>query len=53
LKWIPVINPTPLQGLILPIVTVAIPISAPLAQILMRSLDQVARSHLSPRVPKG
>ena len=40
LKWI--INPTPLQGLILPIVTVAIPISAPLAQILMRSLDQVA-----------
>ena len=42
LRLIPVINPTPLQGLILPIVTVAIPISAPLAQILMRSLDQVA-----------
>lgn len=39
LRLIPVINPTPLQGLILPIVTVAIPISAPLAQILMRSLD--------------
>jgi peptide/nickel transport system permease protein len=29
LRLIPVINPTPLQGLILPIVTVAIPISAP------------------------
>lgn len=42
LRLIPVINPTPLQGLLLPIVTVAIPISAPLAQILMRSLDQVA-----------
>lgn len=42
LRLIPVINPTPLQGLLLPIVTVAIPISAPLAQILMRSLDHVA-----------
>jgi len=42
LRLIPVINPSPLQGLILPIITVAIPISAPLAQILMRSLDQVA-----------
>lgn len=42
LRLIPVINPSPLQGLILPIVTVAIPISAPLAQILMRSLDQVS-----------
>ena len=36
LRLIPVINPTPLQGLILPIVTVAIPISARW-QILMRS----------------
>ncbi|MGG7446936.1 ABC transporter permease [Kosakonia oryzendophytica] len=42
LRLIPVINPSPLQGVILPIITVAIPISAPLAQILMRSLDQVA-----------
>ncbi|MHA0916573.1 ABC transporter permease [Kosakonia cowanii] len=42
LRLIPVINPTPLQGLILPIITVAIPISAPLAQILMRSIDQVS-----------
>lgn len=42
LGLIPVINPSPLQGLILPVITVAVPISAPLAQILMRSLDQVA-----------
>jgi len=42
LRLIPVINPSPLQGLILPIITVAIPISAPLAQILLRSIDQVS-----------
>ncbi|WP_176519249.1 ABC transporter permease [Candidatus Pantoea floridensis] len=41
LRWIPVINPSALQGLILPVITVAIPISAPLAQILLRSIDQV------------
>ncbi|MFS2225857.1 ABC transporter permease [Pantoea sp. B65] len=41
LRWIPIINPGPLQGLILPIITLAVPISAPLAQILIRSLDQV------------
>lgn len=42
LRWIPVINPSALQGLILPVITVAIPISAPLAQILLRSIDQVS-----------
>jgi peptide/nickel transport system permease protein len=42
LRWIPVINPSPWQGLILPIITVAVPISAPLAQILLRSIDEVA-----------
>ena len=42
LRWIPVINPGPIEGLILPIIAVAVPISAPLVQILMRSLDQVA-----------
>ncbi len=42
LRLIPVINPSPLQGLILPVITVAIPISAPLAQILLRSIDQVS-----------
>ena len=42
LRWIPVINPSALQGLILPVITVAIPISAPLAQILLRSIEQVS-----------
>jgi len=42
LRWIPVINPSPWQGLLLPIVTVAVPISAPLAQILLRSIDEVS-----------
>src|SRR5471032_849160 len=41
LRWIPVINPGEWVGLILPIVTLAVPISAPLAQILIRSIDQV------------
>ncbi|MCG8710229.1 ABC transporter permease [Brenneria sp. 4F2] len=41
LGLIPVINPGEWQGLILPTLTLALPISAPLAQILMRSIDQV------------
>ncbi|CAI0710466.1 Nickel transport system permease protein nikB [Serratia entomophila] len=41
LKLIPIINPGEWQGLILPIVTLALPISAPLAQILIRSIDAV------------
>lgn len=41
LRWIPVINPGEWVGLILPIITLAVPISAPLAQILIRSIDQV------------
>jgi peptide/nickel transport system permease protein len=41
LKLIPIINPGEWQGLILPIATLALPISAPLAQILIRSIDAV------------
>jgi peptide/nickel transport system permease protein len=41
LKLIPVINPGPWEALILPVVTLAVPISAPLAQILMRNIDDV------------
>jgi peptide/nickel transport system permease protein len=41
LKLIPVINPGEWLGLVLPVITVAVPISAPLAQILMRSIDEV------------
>ncbi len=35
------INPGEWVGLILPVITLAVPISAPLAQILIRSIDQV------------
>lgn len=41
LRLVPVINPSPWQGLILPVLTVAVPISAPLAQILLRNIDEV------------
>lgn len=42
LKLISVINPGEWEGLILPIVTLAVPISAPLAQILVRNIDEVS-----------
>ena len=42
LKWISVINPGEWEGLILPVITLAIPISAPLAQILMRNIDEAS-----------
>ncbi len=42
LKWISVINPGEWEGLILPVLTLAVPISAPLAQILMRNIDEVS-----------
>ncbi|WP_336955770.1 ABC transporter permease [Serratia sp. KG1D] len=41
LKLIPIINPGEWLGVILPIATLALPISAPLAQILIRSIDAV------------
>ncbi|MEZ0168463.1 ABC transporter permease [Microvirga sp. TS319] len=40
-KLIPVIDPGPWEALLLPVLTLAIPISAPLAQILMRNIDDV------------
>ncbi|MCS5480339.1 ABC transporter permease [Corynebacterium sp. YIM 101645] len=43
LGWVPVIDATPLQSLILPSLTLAVPISAPLAQVLIRSIDEVNR----------
>jgi len=42
LKWISVINPGEFEGLILPVITLAIPISAPLAQIMMRNIDEAS-----------
>lgn len=41
LGWISVIRPGPVEQLILPVLTLAVPISAPLAQILLRSIDDV------------
>lgn len=41
LGWVPIIAPSDLQGLLLPAITLALPISAPLAQILIRSIEQV------------
>lgn len=41
LHWIPIINPGEWAGLILPAIALAVPISAPLAQILLRSIDHV------------
>jgi peptide/nickel transport system permease protein len=41
LCWVPMIGASPLQALILPVITLAIPVSAPLAQLFLRSLDEV------------
>lgn len=41
LGLVPVIGADPVQALILPVATLAIPIAAPLAQVLMRSIDEV------------
>lgn len=41
LGWVPIIGADPVQALVLPVITLAVPISAPLAQILLRSIDEV------------
>lgn len=41
LDLVSVISPGPVERLVLPVATLAIPISAPLAQILMRNIDEV------------
>jgi peptide/nickel transport system permease protein len=41
LRLVPIINPNEFQALVLPVLTLALPIAAPLAQILIQSLDQV------------
>jgi len=54
LRLVPVIDPGPWQGLFLPILTVAVPISAPLAQILLRNIDEVlTRPFISVARAKG
>lgn len=41
LKLIPVIGAGDWEGLVLPVATLAVPIAAPMAQILIRSIDEV------------
>jgi peptide/nickel transport system permease protein len=41
LGWIPAIGATGIQALILPALTLMIPIAAPLAQVFLRSIDEV------------
>jgi peptide/nickel transport system permease protein len=48
LRLVAVINPGPWEALILPTAALAIPISAPLAQVLMRNIDTMS---LMPFVP--
>lgn len=43
LGWVPIIGATSVQALILPTLTLAVPISAPLGQVLIRSIDEVQR----------
>jgi peptide/nickel transport system permease protein len=41
LKLVSVINPGPWESLALPVATLAVPIAAPLAQILIRNIDEI------------
>lgn len=42
LGWVPLIGADPVEALVLPVLTLAVPIAAPLAQVLIRSIDEVA-----------
>ncbi|AZS37379.1 Glutathione transport system permease protein GsiC [Microbacterium lemovicicum] len=41
LGWVPIVGADPVAALVLPVLTLAVPISAPLAQVLVRSIDEV------------
>ncbi|MFH0410616.1 ABC transporter permease [Corynebacterium sp. L4756] len=41
LGWVSAINPGPIEGLILPTLTLVVPMAAPLIQVLIRSIDDV------------
>jgi peptide/nickel transport system permease protein len=41
LGWVSVVDPGPVESLILPAATLVLPISAPIAQVLIRSIDEV------------
>lgn len=50
LGLVPVLNASPAQSLLLPVITIAIPIAAPLAQVLTRSIDEVEQEAFVPVV---
>lgn len=53
-KLVSIINPGPLESLILPVMTLSIPISAPLAQILIRNIDEIrTRPFIAVAIAKG
>lgn len=41
LGWVSVVDPSPAEALVLPALTLMVPLSAPLAQVLIRSIDEV------------
>ncbi|MDY3128246.1 MAG: ABC transporter permease [Corynebacterium sp.] len=43
LGWVRVINPTAFEGLLLPALTLSVPLAAPLIQVLIRSIDDVTK----------
>lgn len=43
LGWVRVVRPGPVEGLILPVLTLAAPISAPIAQVLVRTAEDIER----------
>ncbi|TRL42468.1 ABC transporter permease [Rhizobium straminoryzae] len=54
LKLVSVINPGPWESLVLPVATLSVPIAAPLAQILIRSIDEIrTRPFIAVAVAKG
>ncbi|MBF2714763.1 ABC transporter permease [Agrobacterium vitis] len=54
LKLVSVINPGPWESLLLPVITLSVPIAAPLAQILIRNIDEIrTRPFISVVIAKG
>jgi peptide/nickel transport system permease protein len=54
LGLIPVINANPVQALVLPVLTISVPIAAPLAQVLIRSIDDtVAEPFIAVALARG
>ena len=52
LGWVSAINPGTLEGLILPTLTLVVPMAAPLIQVLIRSIDEVNQQSFVQVVPR-